>query len=187
MASDPGCSCFSLLFRIRLSLPSRFSVSSPLSCLPAFLLSHGFPAVPLFRFLPAFLPARGFSCIHCGFGALFVIRPVRPIAVFPTAVGLTLFPAGLVFVRLVVCLACPTDCCLSDRCWSDPLSGRPVVRLACCRSACPTDCCLFDRCWSDPLSGRPDIRPACCPSGPPSALSSALSSALPSGYRAGIA
>jgi hypothetical protein len=57
MASDPGCFCFSLLFRIRLSLSPRFS------CL------HGFPAVPLFRRLTAFLPARGFSCIHCSFGA----------------------------------------------------------------------------------------------------------------------
>jgi len=169
MASDPGCLRFSLLFRIRLSLPSCFS------CRPAFPFPPRFPACTRLFLHPLQL------CV-------FVIRPVRPIAVFPTAVGLTLFPVGLVFVRLVVRLACPTDCCLFDRCWSDPLSGRPVARLACCRSACPTDCCLSDRCWFDPLSGRPDIRPTCCPSGLlPFGPPSVPSSALPSGYRAGIA
>ncbi len=140
MASDPGCLRFSLLFRIRLFLPSGFS------CL------HGFPAVPLF--LPSrFSVSSPLSCLH---------------AAFPASTA--------VLVRLRY-PACPTDCCLSDRCWSDSLSGRPVVCLA-----CPTDCWLFDRCWSDPLSGRPGIRPAwyssglvfvrpvvrlaCCPSGP---------------------
>ncbi len=96
MASDPGCLRFSLLFRIRLFLPS---------CL------HGFPAA-CFPCLPAFLPSHGFpACTRLFLHPLqlwcvFVIRPVRPIAVFPTAVGLTLFPVGLVFVRLVVRLAC---------------------------------------------------------------------------------
>lgn len=164
MASDPGCLRFSLLFRIRLFLPSRFS------CRPAFA------AVRLF--LPSrFSAASPLSCLH-GF-------PCRPAFSspprFPACTRLFLHP-----LRLWCALrypACPTDCCLFDRCWSDPLSGRPVVRLACCRSACPTDCWLSDRCWFDPLSGRPGIRSACCPSGPPSALSSALSSALPSGYR----
>ena len=115
MASDPGCLRFSLLFRIRLFLPSCLHgfPAACFPCLPAFLPSHGFPAFSrLSCLLTAFLPSHGFpACTRLFLHPLqlwcvFVIRPVRPIAVFPTAVGLTLFPVGLVFVRLVVRLAC---------------------------------------------------------------------------------
>ena len=121
MASDPGCLRFSLLFRIRLSLPSCFS------CRPAFPFPPRFPACTRLFLHPLQL------CV-------FVIRPVRPIAVFPTAVGLTLFPVGLlpvwpVAVRPVRPIAVfPTAVGLT----LFPVGlifVRPVVRPACCRSA----------------------------------------------------